>query len=205
MKCGECPHQDFVAVSDDTVRSHLQGRDLGAPDKQADYVAGVYPLLPDETCRFLAVDFDKASWQSDASAFVATCHGHGVGVAVERSRSGNGAHVWIFFAQPVLASDARKLGSLLLTATMERRPDIGFESYDRFFPSQDTMPTSWRGLLSQYAGRLHRAHSDKRDVVIYDYVDAHEPMLAKMATKRRAGYHNLGYTEVSAEDIRLRK
>jgi superfamily II DNA or RNA helicase len=64
-----------------------------------------------------------------------------------------------------------------------------------------TMPISWRGLLSQYAGRLHRLHPDKRDVVIYDYVDANEPMLAKMAAKRRAGYHNLGYTEVSGEDV----
>lgn len=147
VKCGECPHQEFVPVSNDIVRSHLQGRDVAAPGKQADYVAGVYPLLPDETCWFLAVDFDKSSWQSDASVFVATCRAHDVPVAVERSRSGNGAHVWVFFARAVRASEARRLGSLLLTATMEHRPDIGFESYDRFFPSQDTMPIGGFGNL----------------------------------------------------------
>jgi len=103
--------------------------------------------LTDETCWFLVVDLDKASWQSDAKAFAATCREYGVPVTVERSRSGNGAHVWIFFAEPVSAADARKLGSMLMTACMERRPDIGFESYDRFFPSQDTMPIGGFGNL----------------------------------------------------------
>jgi superfamily II DNA or RNA helicase len=63
-----------------------------------------------------------------------------------------------------------------------------------------TMPISWRGLLSQYAGRLHRLHPTKRDVMIYDYVDAREPMLRSMSMKRRAGYRMLGYAEVSVEE-----
>ena len=148
IKCSECPHQAFVPVTADVIRAHLQGRQSG-PDGQAasDFTAGVYPLQPDETCMFLAADFDKQSWGRDATAFLDTCREQGVPAALERSRSGNGAHVWIFFAERVPASEARRLGSFLLTETMERCPDIGFDSYDRFFPSQDTMPAGGFGNL----------------------------------------------------------
>jgi hypothetical protein len=101
----------------------------------------------DETCWFLAADFDKATWQRDALAFITTCREKHVPAAFERSRSGNGAHIWIFFSEPVPASEARKLGAHLVTETMERYPDLGFESYDRFFPSQDTMPAGGFGNL----------------------------------------------------------
>jgi superfamily II DNA or RNA helicase len=107
----------------------------------------VYPLLTEETCWFLAADFDKQCWQRDALAFLATCRERRVPAALERSRSGNGAHVWIFFSEPVPASEARRLGAHLVTETMERCPDLGFESYDRFFPSQDTMPAGGFGNL----------------------------------------------------------
>ena len=93
-KCGDCPNQAFVPVSDQIIIDHLQGR----------HVMGVYPLLDDETCWFLAVDFDKRSWMEDVAAFVETCRAVGVPAAVERSRSGNGAHVWFFFAAPVPAT-----------------------------------------------------------------------------------------------------
>jgi hypothetical protein len=104
-------------------------------------------MLSDETCWFLAVDFDKRSWMSDVAAFRDAARSEGVPVAVERSRSGNGAHAWIFFSEPVQAAEARRLGALLVTATMDRYPDIGFDSYDRFFPSQDTMPSGGFGNL----------------------------------------------------------
>jgi superfamily II DNA or RNA helicase len=104
-------------------------------------------MLPDETCWFLAGDFDKKSWKRDVVAFRDTAQAKGVPVAIERSRSGNGAHAWIFFEEPVAVGDARRLGALLVTATMDRCPDIGFDSYDRFFPSQDTMPTGGFGNL----------------------------------------------------------
>ena len=110
-------------------------------------MAGVYPLLPDGTCWFLAIDFDKAHWQRDVGAFRETCIEHRVPVAIERSRSGNGAHAWIFFVEAVPAAMARKLGMSLITATMERCPDIGFKSYDRLFPSQDTLPAGGFGNL----------------------------------------------------------
>ena len=104
-------------------------------------------MLPDETCWFLAADFDKKSWMEDVAAFRDTARAKGVPVAIERSRSGNGAHAWIFFSEPVGAGDARRLGTLLITAAMDRCPDIGFDSYDRFFPSQDTMPAGGFGNL----------------------------------------------------------
>lgn len=144
VKCGECPNQAFIPVSEDVLHSHLTGKASGS---SADFTAGVYPLLPDETCWFLAADFDKKSWAQDVAAFRDTARQKGVPVAVERSRSGNGAHAWTFFAEPVSAADARRLGALLVTATMECCPDIGFDSYDRFFPSQDTMPAGGFGNL----------------------------------------------------------
>lgn len=104
-------------------------------------------MLPDETCWFLAVDFDKRTWQADVAAFRHTATDLGVPVAVERSRSGNGAHAWIFISAPISSVEARRLGSLLITATMKAYPDLSFESYDRLFPNQDTMPTGGFGNL----------------------------------------------------------
>ena len=146
VKCGECHNQAFTPVSLDTLARHLRGRP-GAKARGAPFVVGVYPLLSDDTCWFLAADFDDEQWAADALAFVETCRGHGIAAALERSRSGNGGHVWIFFAERTPARDARQLGALLLTETMERRPDIGFASYDRFFPSQDSLPTGGFGNL----------------------------------------------------------
>ena len=147
IKCSACPNQAFVPVTDEVVRSHLQGRNVADPKRAESFTAGVYPLMTDETCWFLAADFDMQSWQRDTLAFLATCREKGVPAALERSRSGNGGHVWIFFSDPVPAAEARKLGAYLVTETMERCPDLGFESYDRFFPSQDTMPAGGFGNL----------------------------------------------------------
>jgi superfamily II DNA or RNA helicase len=146
VKCGECPNQAFIPVSDDIIEKHLRGGD-SARASGGDFVAGVYPLLPDETCWFLAADFDDENWAADALAMLETCRAKGVPAALERSRSGNGGHIWIFFSQPVPACTARQLGAAMLTETMERRPEIGFASYDRFFPSQDTMPVGGFGNL----------------------------------------------------------
>jgi hypothetical protein len=147
IKCGDCPNQAFIAITDEVVRSHLLGRDISNPGRVEPFVAGVYPLMTDETCWFLAVDFDKQFWQRDALAFLKTCAEKDVPAALERSRSGNGGHVWFFFSEPVPAAEARKLGAHLVTETMERYPELGFESYDRFFPSQDTMPVGRFGNL----------------------------------------------------------
>ena len=146
IRCEDCGHREFLPITDVVVRNHLQG--LDPQDKSGrDFTIGVYPMLPDETCWFLAVDFDKASWQEDARAFLETCSQFNVPAALERSRSGNGGHIWIFFAEPVPAVLARQMGAFLLSQTMERRPEIGLDSYDRFFPSQDTLPRGGFGNL----------------------------------------------------------
>ena len=108
---------------------------------------GIYPLRPDETCSFLAADFDKAEWQHDAAAFLDTCDELEIPAYLERSRSGNGGHVWIFFEEPLPARLARKLGFHILTVAMENRPELGFDSYDRLFPNQDRMPSGGFGNL----------------------------------------------------------
>jgi len=136
IKCAECPNRRFLPVTDDVIRWHLSGYDSdGQP-----FVAGVYPLLQDETCFFLAVDFDKAGWREDATALLEACRRLNLPAALERSRSGRGAHAWFFFEEAIPAALARRLASHVLTETMEGRPDIGLDSYDRLFPNQDTMP-----------------------------------------------------------------
>ncbi|HEX4454669.1 MAG TPA: hypothetical protein VH143_27605 [Kofleriaceae bacterium] len=137
VKCGECKNQKFFPADDAAYRSHLLG----------DHVMGVYPMLHDSTCWFLAVDFDKATWTDDVRAFVATCRKLDLPFVVERSRSGKGAHVWFFFSAPVAAWSARKLGSFVLTETMAARHELSMDSYDRLFPSQDQMPKGGFGNL----------------------------------------------------------
>jgi len=143
IKCAECPHRRFLPITDTVILWHLSGvDDTGAP-----FVAGVYPLLLDETCFFVAADFDKTGWEQDSLAFVFACRRLGLPVALERSRSGHGAHAWIFFDGAVSAGLARRLASHLLTVAMEDRPDIGLGSYDRLFPNQDTLPQGGFGNL----------------------------------------------------------
>ncbi|EME69437.1 hypothetical protein H261_13239 [Paramagnetospirillum caucaseum] len=143
VKCGDCPNRHFLPVTDTIIAQHLRGE--GADGRN--FIIGVYPMLTDETCWFLAADFDKKSWRDDVAAFLDTCRIKNIPAAVERSRSGNGGHVWIFFAEPVPAGLARRLGAHILTETMERAPELGFDSYDRFFPNQDTMPAGGFGNL----------------------------------------------------------
>jgi superfamily II DNA or RNA helicase/very-short-patch-repair endonuclease len=143
IKCSECPHQRFLPVTDEVIRWHLSGQD----DDGHDFVMGVYPMLLDETCFLLAADFDKTKWQDDVAAFWETCRQMNLPVALERSRSGKGGHIWFLFDEAVPAILARKLGAHILTETMERRPDVGLDSYDRFFPNQDTLPQGGFGNL----------------------------------------------------------
>ncbi len=143
VRCQDCPSRRFLPLTDETIRQHLSGHD----DRGREFVIGVYPMLLDETCFFLAVDFDKEGWRADIGAVRETCSQLALPAAVERSRSGNGGHLWLFFAEAIPAVLARKLGAHLLTETMERRPDIGLDSYDRFFPNQDTLPKGGFGNL----------------------------------------------------------
>ncbi len=162
IKCAECPHRRFLPVTDDVVRWHLSGRD----DAGQPFVAGVYPMLLDETCFFLAADFDKTGWREDATAFLETCRRLNLPAALERSRSGRGAHVWLFFEEAVPAALSRRLGSYILTETMEGRPDIGLDSYDRFFPNQDTLPQ--RGFGNLIALPLQKQRREHGNSVFLD-------------------------------------
>ncbi len=137
MKCSQCPNREFLPLNDDVICKHLEGA----------YVVGIYPMLQDESCYFLAVDFDKEDWVDNVSTFKETCLQEGVPVAVERSRSGNGAHTWIFFKENIPAVLARRIGSFLITKTMSRHYQLDMKSYDRLFPNQDTLPKGGFGNL----------------------------------------------------------
>ncbi len=171
IKCGECSNQAFQAVDDQAVLNHLKGH----------HVMGVYPLLGDETCWFLAADFDKASWQDDVAALIGTCRETGVPVSVERSRSGNGAHAWFFFAEPVTANVARRMGCYLITETMSRRHELTMDSYDRLFPNQDTMPRGGFGNLIALPLQ-HDARQNGNTVFLDDGFSPHADQWAYLAS-----------------------
>jgi len=135
--CASCNHKAYTALDEKVIEDHLRGN----------IVAGIYPMRPDDTCWFLAMDFDEGDWQNDISALRDSCGEFDIPVAVERSRSGNGGHAWFFFETPIAAALARKFGTALLTHTMSKRHEITFRSYDRFFPNQDTVPKGGLGNL----------------------------------------------------------
>ncbi len=135
--CTSCVNKAYANLDGKVIDDHLRGK----------IVAGIYPMHPDETCWFLAIDFDDGEWKKDISALREVCAEFDIPVSIERSRSGNGSHAWLFFEGPIPASLARKFGTSLLTHTMQNRHEITFKSYDRFFPSQDTMPKGGLGNL----------------------------------------------------------
>jgi len=137
IKCADCAHRSLIALTDRTIFDHLAGR----------HTIGVYPLLTNDTCNFLAVDFDDAEWREDANAFAKSCSEMGVPVALEVSRSGEGAHTWVFFSASVATRDARRLGTALISFTCARTRQLKLTSYDRLFPSQDTLPKGGFGNL----------------------------------------------------------
>ncbi|WP_022950854.1 TOTE conflict system archaeo-eukaryotic primase domain-containing protein [Leucothrix mucor] len=137
IKCSECVNRKYTLLNQQVLYDHLSGRQ----------VVGLYPLLPDNSCYLLAADFDKAGWQDAVKAMSEACSQFDIPHTIEVSRSGNGAHLWIFFSEPVQAKEVRLLGFSLLDKAMEIYPSLSFDAYDRLFPSQDIMPEGGFGNL----------------------------------------------------------
>ncbi|MBB5429523.1 superfamily II DNA or RNA helicase [Paraburkholderia atlantica] len=137
IRCADCVHRMLLPLDDQVIYAHLAG----------DHTLGLYPLMPDGTCDLLAVDFDEESWRDDAMAFRQSCDELDVPVSLEISRSGNGAHAWIFFSSAVTARDARRLGSAIISHTCARTRQLELSSYDRLFPNQDVLPKGGFGNL----------------------------------------------------------
>lgn len=164
VKCYRCENRVFAELTESVIEDHLLGKE----------VIGVYPMLADETCKFLAIDFDGGDWQKDVAAIRQVCNEKCIPLHVERSRSGKGAHIWFFFEEEIAVSTARKFGTAILTYAMEKRHEIRFESYDRLFPSQDTMPKGGFGNL--IALPLQKVPRDEGNSVFIDenFVPCHD-------------------------------
>ena len=137
IPCSCCENRKLIPLDDKQIYRHLSG----------EIIIGIYPLLDYDTCSFLALDFDKKGWKDDVRALIDVCNQYHVPGYVEISRSGKGAHVWFFFDEKISAAQARRLGTALLTNAMENHHQIGFDSFDRMFPNQDTMPKGGFGNL----------------------------------------------------------
>lgn len=145
-RCAMCPNRSFAPLTTQDMYRHLEGKDEYCCD-----VVGLYAIMQDNNCAFLCADFDdkncKYGYKEDVLAYVGVCREWLIPYAIERSRSGNGAHVWIFFEAPLPASKARRLGNAILTEAMTRNGQMSFNSYDRFFPNQDYLPEGGFGNL----------------------------------------------------------
>lgn len=139
--CKKCAYKENQEITDQFIQQHFTGTGRNA------LVIGVYPLLEDETCRFLAIDFDKKNWQEEILIAKSIYEEYGIKSYIERSRSGNGGHLWIFFSEPIEARLARKLGTKVLETAINRNGSSKFDSFDRLFPNQDYMPKGGYGNL----------------------------------------------------------
>jgi len=204
IKCADCNNRLLSPLSDTVIYEHLAGK----------RTVGVYPLLTDDTCHFLAADFDEAEWKEDALAFIQSCHELGVPVALEISRSGNGAHAWVFFSGSVSARDARRLGTAIISHACTRTRQLKLESYDRLFPNQDTMPKGGFGNLialplqkkpresgcSVFVDAALRPYSDQ-----WGFLASIQPMPAHdiepAILRATGGVHPLDVTFIEEEDL----
>lgn len=136
-KCTECKQSNFAPLDRKQLEKHLLGN----------VVIGLYPLTIKDTCCLLAIDFDKSTWREDITVIRGVCTKHNIPLYVERSRSGEGAHLWFFFDNEIKAAIARKFGMCILEQAMQASGSIGFDSFDRLFPSQDYLQKDGFGNL----------------------------------------------------------
>ena len=205
IKCSDCGNRRLIPLSDAVIFDHLTG----------ERTVGVYPLLSDDTCYFLAVDFDEAEWREDVQAFVQSCAELGVPVALEISRSGKGAHAWIFFGSNVPAREARRLGTAIITYTCARTRQLKLTSYDRLFPNQDTLPKGGFGKLivlplqtklrengwSVFVNAALRPYSDQ-----WSFLASIRPMpphdIEPITLRASGGVHSLDVNFIDEEDLK---
>jgi len=191
VKCSECCHQRFPQLDERAVESHLRG----------EQTLGVYAIGADDTCRFLAADFDGEGWRDDVLAYRDAAERVGLAVAIERSRSGNGAHGWIFFAEPVPAVTARRLGTILVAKASALRPVLGLGAYDRLFPNQDSLPVGGFGNL--IALPLAKAPRQKGNTLFVDErMVAFEDQWSYLAGLRRLSRESLDRTLARIAPVR---
>ena len=187
IKCADCGSRLPVPLTDQTIYDHLAGR----------HTVGVYPLLADDSCHFLAVDFDDADWRSDAQAFAHSCRELGVPVALEISRSGKGAHAWVFFSSNVAARDARRLGTAMISHACASTRQLKLTSYDRLFPNQDTMPKGGFGnLIALPLQKVPRENGGS--VFVDDTLQPHPDQWAFLASLQPMAPHDIEPTILRA-------
>lgn len=158
--CKNCAYRENQPITDELIKRHFTGSGRNV------LIMGVYPLLENETCRFLAIDFDKGNWQTEILAAKKIYAEYGIESYMERSRSGNGGHLWIFFNEEIEARIARQLGIKVLETAMSRMGGTKFDSFDRIFPNQDRMPQGGFGNL--IALPLQRQAVEKGNSVFVD-------------------------------------
>jgi superfamily II DNA or RNA helicase len=166
------PH---LRLTDSVVEAHLTGETH----------IGLYPMLAGDTCQWLAADFDGPSAMLDALSYLKAARAVGVPAALEVSRSGVGAHVWVFFTGAVAASTARTLGSGLIREAIALRGRMDLAGYDRLFPSQDVLPAGGMGNL--IAAPLHgRSRRDGATVFLdLGTLEPHEDQWAYLSSLHR--------------------
>lgn len=156
INCKDCRYQSYKQLTKEDIMAHLYGTSYNASD-----VIGVYPLLTNGTCRFLVYDFDNHekgaekkdfaneddTWIEEVEAMRKICVLNGIDPLVERSRSGRGAHIWIFFDKPISAALVRKFGTALLDKGAEQVNLKSFKYYDRMLPAQDIISEGGVGNL----------------------------------------------------------
>lgn len=204
LNCESCEHTEWTELTPEKIINHLIGYKEDGSD-----VLGVYPLLPDGTCRFIVFDFDNHDkgaeqndfanvddeWHEEVDALRKICELNGITPLVERSRSGRGAHVWIFFKKPVSASLARNFAFLLLDKGSASINLKSFHYYDRMYPSQDVassignliaLPLQGRALKngnSAFVDKNWNAYPDQWDILLHHTaklgVDDIERLMAK--------------------------
>lgn len=204
VSCANCENRKLIPLDDKQIYRHLSG----------EIIIGIYPLLEDDTCKFLAIDFDKKGWRDDVRAMIDACHQYHVPGFVEISRSGNGAHVWFFFDDKISAVQARRLGTALLTNAMENHHQIGFDSFDRMFPNQDTMPKGGFGNLialplqkkaresgySEYVDQqLNRIDDQWHFLSQIDRLSKHR--INAILSELPAGYGSMGLSQITTSDV----